>query len=153
MWMFHPYRTMGKCSKIERKFLGTREEFGGRGKFREKKNANVTNATLKCIYVRSMQEVSSKSENGKVFKNGGKILVGRGRIRQKGGISRKKMQTSQMPSQNESVYEVSSKSDVFYMIFPFNLYDIYLICRKMYIFLLQFIKITICLPIICMFFT
>ena len=53
-----------------------------------------------------MYEVSSKLNNGKVFKNRGKILGSRG---DRGKFREKKMKTSQMPSQNMSMYEVSSK--------------------------------------------
>jgi len=56
----------------------------------EEKNANITNGISKLIYVK----VSSKSDNGKVFKFRG--------IEGGYGISRKKKK-SQMPSQNESV--------------------------------------------------
>ena len=98
----------------------------------------------------SIQEVSSKSDNEKVFKNRGKLLGDRGGIRARGisekkcehhkftsksnkwkvfetknscdgfwkmggirrrGGFRKNMQMSQIPSQNESMQEVSPKSD------------------------------------------
>ena len=81
---------MGKCSNP-----------GGKGGFR-KHNADVTNAIRKLIYRANF------------------ILVGQWRsvqIREEGmgiqggGILRKKMHMSQMPFQNESVEQVSSKSD------------------------------------------
>ena len=44
-----------------------------------------------------------------MFKNRGKILQGSGGIW--GGISKKKIKTSQIRSKNKSMYEVSFKSD------------------------------------------
>ena len=58
---FHPNSTMGKCSKIG-------GEFGGGGEFRKQIKTSQFPSQNKSIY-----EVSSKSDNGKGFKNRGKI--------------------------------------------------------------------------------
>ena len=62
----------------------------------------------------SMYEVSSKSDNGKVVKYTGKIIWGdfhRGGEGNLKGEFKKKLKTYKFPSKNESMYEVSSKSD------------------------------------------
>ena len=54
---------------------------------------------------KSMHEVLSKSDNGKMFKKQGEWFwrKGWGDLRDEGEISKKKMQTSQMAFQNESI--------------------------------------------------
>ena len=50
----------------------------------------------------SMYQVSFISDNGKAFKNWGKVSGGRGRIRGRGENFVKKIQTSQISFQNQS---------------------------------------------------
>ena len=59
-------------------------------------------------------EISSKSNNGKVVKYTGKIFwvgISQGGGKFGGRISKKKMKTYKFPSENEYMYEVSSKSE------------------------------------------
>ena len=54
----------------------------------------------------SIQKVSSKLDNGKVFKSGGKG----GEFKGDEEFEKNKMQKSQMPSQNESMHELFKSS-------------------------------------------
>ena len=74
---------------------------------RKRKTSQMPSQTVSIKYV------SSKSNNGIVFKNRGNGFWRRGgRIRGRGEFRRKKCIMSQIPSLNESMYyEVSSKSD------------------------------------------
>ena len=61
-----------------------------------------------------MQDVSSKSDNGKVLKNKGGGFWEKGENSGEGRreeFREKKMQTSQMPSESESMQKISFKSD------------------------------------------
>ena len=83
-------------------FLGKRGEFGGGkkgGNSRKKMQTSQIPSENESMY-----KVLSKSDNGKVLKNRGNGFWGRGEFRRwgRGGKLRNKIQTSQIPSQNES---------------------------------------------------
>ena len=65
---------MEKCSNIGGKIFGKRE-IRGRGEFRKKMYTSQIPSQNESMY-----EVSSKSDNGSVEKNRGKILRGRGEL-------------------------------------------------------------------------
>ena len=92
--MFHGNRTIVNCSIIGESFGGNLgKDEGNYGK----KNTNLTNMP---------------SQNGIFGKFHPNLTMGKcSKIGGREGISKKKMQTSQMPSKNESMQEVPSKSD------------------------------------------
>ena len=83
---------------------------GGAGEFKGRREFKKIQTSQMLSQNESMQEVSSKSDNEKVFKIRGKGLEGREGTQAEENFV-KNMQTSQFPSQNESMQEVSSKSE------------------------------------------